>query len=492
MAEATSLSTSSANSQQLSESQTCRKRLPEIPPEELAKYGSKKIPHELPPEVQAEFRRRQFRNSLHKRSRSLSGIEGIEFYKEEETTSQLTEDTVQGQQKENLAPCANNNAVSLPNTPASKRRSSDSSKPLSNETEDQEILKELRWHYKQYLKASKRKKEKQPEGISQSNAGKVVSAVQVVLTEASQDSSPPIKANRCDRCSQSVDILQRVAVENHVFHKSCFICAICSSWLNHFNYCFVPDHDKFYCIQHYQDIESASAGLDDQIRHALGIGPGVQQQFNYVPDSVDSKPKAGGDKASSKAQNTLNVMKEKISLLSKRGRKLEKKSKKLRKQIDGFKGNEMEKGKLWEEWFENEREKYTTFRREAELTFKVRETELSEKYHDLEKKLRSITEKTENSKTEYDKSNEKELLQEMLVVVEKREHLISEMEAAQHKYNEEDKQLEKQKDDIGINRPDIIKHATAADKEAKKVSEAVKNAPATIKKQSMFGCCILL
>jgi hypothetical protein len=39
----------------------------------------------------------------------------------------------------------------------------------------------------------------------------------------------------------------------------------------------------------------------------------------------------------------------------------------------------------------------------------------------------------ENAKTEYDKSNEKELLQEMLVVVEKREHLISETEAAQHK-----------------------------------------------------------
>ena len=103
-------------------------------------------------------------------------------------------------------------------------------------------------------------------------------------------SSPPnsaslIRTNRCDqpKCGKPVEILERVAVENHVFHKSCFVCAICSSWLNHFNYCYVPDHDKFYCTQHYQDIENASFGLGEDIRHAMGIGPGVQQQFKFTP-----------------------------------------------------------------------------------------------------------------------------------------------------------------------------------------------------------------
>ncbi|KAK3734540.1 hypothetical protein QZH41_010397, partial [Actinostola sp. cb2023] len=287
-------------------------------------------------------------------------------------------------------------------------------------------------------------------GTSSSNTDRVLSAVQVVLNEV-HACSTQINTNRCNRCSQQVEILERVAVENHIFHKTCFLCAICGSWLNHFNYCFVPDHEKFYCIQHYQDIESASVGLDEQIRHALGIGPGVQQQFNYVPESVDNKPKNDEGKAISKERNSLNVMKEKISLLSKRGKKLEKKCRKLRKQIDNFKGNELEKGRMWEEWFESERDKNSTFRREAELTFKVRELELSEKYLELEKKLRAITEKTESSKTEYDKSNEKELLQEMLAVVEKREQLISEMEAAKRRYAEEDKILEKHKEEIGNN-----------------------------------------
>lgn len=105
------------------------------------------------------------------------------------------------------------------------------------------------------------------------------------LKASPPNSTTVIHTNRCDqpKCSKPVDILERVAVENHVFHKSCFVCAICSSWLNHFNYCFVPDHDKFYCIQHYQDIENASCGLGEDIRHAIGIGPGVQQQFKFTP-----------------------------------------------------------------------------------------------------------------------------------------------------------------------------------------------------------------
>ena len=79
-----------------------------------------------------------------------------------------------------------------------------------------------------------------------------------------------------------IDILERVAVENHVFHKSCFVCAICNSWLNHFNYCFFTNRDNFYYIQHYQDIENACFGLGDDIRRAMGIGPGVQQQFKFT------------------------------------------------------------------------------------------------------------------------------------------------------------------------------------------------------------------
>ena len=75
-----------------------------------------------------------------------------------------------------------------------------------------------------------------------------------------------------------------VAMKKNVSYKSCFVCAICNSWLNHFNYCYVPDHKKFYCILHYQDIENACRfGLGEDIWRAMGIGPGVQQQFEFTP-----------------------------------------------------------------------------------------------------------------------------------------------------------------------------------------------------------------
>ena len=45
---------------------------------------------------------------------------------------------------------------------------------------------------------------------------------------------------------------------------------------------------------------------------------------------------------------------------------------------------------------------------------------------------------------------------------------------------------------IGANSPDTVKDTTAANKEALEVSEAVKKAPLTVKKQSEFLCCVLL
>lgn len=142
------------------------------------------------------------------------------------------------------------------------------------------------------------------------------------------------------------------------------------------------------------------------------------------------------------------------------------------------------------EWFSAAQDKNATVRRETELSFKVRELELAEKYSELEKKLRELTEKDENTKTEYDKSKEKELLQEMLEVVEKREQLISDVEDTKKRYVEEDKLLEKERREAGFNDPDLIREVTSASRDAQKVSEAVRQAPSTVAQSDL--CCILL
>lgn len=187
--------------------------------------------------------------------------------------------------------------------------------------------------------------------------------------------------------------------------------------------------------------------------------------------------------------NSVRIMKEKILLLSKRGKKLVKKEKKLKSYLDKFKGSDVERQALLLEWYSTAQEKNTTVRRETELSFKVRELELVGKYTKLERNLRELSEKDDNLKTEYDKCKEKELLQDMLEVVEKREQLIADMEDTKKRYVEEDNALTKDRRKAGFNEPDVIKEATAASKDAKKVSETVKQAPCIVNQPDL--CCVL-
>ena len=82
-----------------------RKKLPDIPPEELALHGkpvsseagSKQ--HDLPPEVQAQFIRH-----VHKRSRSLTGLDTFEFERKQQVEPE----------KENVEPKAHLQNVAAP------------------------------------------------------------------------------------------------------------------------------------------------------------------------------------------------------------------------------------------------------------------------------------------------------------------------------------------------------------------------------------------
>lgn len=73
-----------------------RKKLPDIPPEELALHGKTSSEaasrhRELPPEVQA-----QFIKHVHRRSRSLTGLDTVEFEKLQQVEAE----------KENVEPAA--------------------------------------------------------------------------------------------------------------------------------------------------------------------------------------------------------------------------------------------------------------------------------------------------------------------------------------------------------------------------------------------------
>ena len=48
--------------------------------------------------------------------------------------------------------------------------------------------------------------------------------------------------------------MERLAVENHVFHRTCFKCQTCSAQLKAGSYEFDRNTDQFYCRMHYRDI----------------------------------------------------------------------------------------------------------------------------------------------------------------------------------------------------------------------------------------------
>lgn len=83
-----------------------RKKLPDIPPEELALHGKSgsseagSKQHDLPPEVQAQFIRH-----VHKRSHSLTSLDTVEFEKKQQVEAE----------KENMEPKAHQqNVVAAP------------------------------------------------------------------------------------------------------------------------------------------------------------------------------------------------------------------------------------------------------------------------------------------------------------------------------------------------------------------------------------------
>jgi len=63
----------------------------------------------------------------------------------------------------------------------------------------------------------------------------------------------------CEDCGQRVFLLERISVENHVFHRYCLKCSQCNCQLNVSDYCHDIPSDKFYCKIHFRDLIHAKS-----------------------------------------------------------------------------------------------------------------------------------------------------------------------------------------------------------------------------------------
>lgn len=60
-------------------------------------------------------------------------------------------------------------------------------------------------------------------------------------------------AERCEECGERVYLMERLGVENRVFHRTCFKCHTCHIKLKAGSYEYDTHTDRFYCRQHYRE-----------------------------------------------------------------------------------------------------------------------------------------------------------------------------------------------------------------------------------------------
>ena len=58
----------------------------------------------------------------------------------------------------------------------------------------------------------------------------------------------------CESCGKRVYLMERLAIENHVFHRTCFKCYSCSTQLKLGSYEFDGISNQFYCRTHHRDL----------------------------------------------------------------------------------------------------------------------------------------------------------------------------------------------------------------------------------------------
>ena len=88
----------------------------------------------------------------------------------------------------------------------------------------------------------------------------------------------------CEYCNQRVFLLERISVENHVFHRNCLKCSQCGCQLNAHDYNYDSTSDKFYCKVHYRNL------IRNQSMKRSMAERGIEAEQLYDEDMSSKKP----------------------------------------------------------------------------------------------------------------------------------------------------------------------------------------------------------
>uniref|UniRef100_A0A8C3A202 F-actin monooxygenase n=1 Tax=Cyclopterus lumpus TaxID=8103 RepID=A0A8C3A202_CYCLU len=223
----------------------------------------------------------------------------------------------------------------------------------------------------------------------------------------------------CFFCRKRVYVMERLSAEGKFFHRSCFKCEYCSTTLRLSSYAF--------------DVEDGKTAVEItfyflSLSFITPIACNVPVLMHFIHDAT---------------LLSVQIIQRQLEQVEEKQRQLEERGVAVEKALRGEAGmGKKDDPKLMQEWFKLVQEKNALVRYESELMIFARELELEDRQSRLQQELRERMAVEDNLKTEKELGQEKQILNEMLEVVEQRDALVALLDEQRLREKEEDKDLE--------------------------------------------------
>ncbi|KAM7396411.1 hypothetical protein PAMP_019452 [Pampus punctatissimus] len=187
------------------------------------------------------------------------------------------------------------------------------------------------------------------------------------------------------------------------------------------------------------------------VPHALAFKRSYATKKTYTEEELNAKltrrvQKAARRQAKQEELKRLHraqIIQRQLEQVEEKQRQLEERGVAVEKALRGEAGmGKKDDPKLMQEWFKLVQEKNALVRYESELMIFARELELEDRQSRLQQELRERMAVEDHLKTERELAQEKQILNEMLEVVEQRDALVALLEEQRLREKEEDKDLE--------------------------------------------------
>lgn len=103
-------------------------------------------------------------------------------------------------------------------------------------------------------------------------------------------------SEKCKACSKTVYEMEKLSMENTVYHKTCFKCAKCGKVLKTGDYTAI--HGEIFCKPHYKQLFHVKGNYEEGFKEALADAQKAHQQQDK---------KAADKKAAAEAEAEANA-----------------------------------------------------------------------------------------------------------------------------------------------------------------------------------------